>query len=462
MLLKVKIRCANLADMAKRRTRILLLLALFVLGSVMAGSRPANAITNSRVDELFTALRDRRFTKATEHFDPAMKQQLSADQLSAVWFQITATEGDLENWKIISSGQLAGTTVFTVAVTFEHGKLQSTVAIRPQTNEIAGLYFKPAAESGSSQPATSPPYADAAKFRSEAVTVGEDPWKLPGTLTIPVGSGPFPGIVLLAGSGPEDRDETIGANHVFKDLAEGLSSRGIVVLRYDKRTYAYRTLDPQKVTVEEEIIQDGVAAVKLLRSRPEVARDRIFVVGHSLGATMAPEVAHKAGGVAGLVLLAPLGRKLPAVIVQQLRYLGQASLPELAQIERQANEISAHKMPPKQFFFGAPASYYYDLDARDEVAIARGLDLPILIIHGGRDYQVIDQDIRVWQTGLKGDAKVRVDTLPTLNHLFIAGTGKPGPAEYATAGHVDVAVIGTIASFIANTGAAPTRQTAMN
>ncbi|HMD03895.1 MAG TPA: DUF3887 domain-containing protein, partial [Candidatus Binatus sp.] len=125
--------------MAKPRTRILLLLALFVLGSVMAGSRPANAITNSRVDELFTALRDRRFTKATEHFDPTMKQQLSADQLSAVWTQIIASEGDLKNWKIISSGQLAGTTVFTVAVMFERGKLLSTVAIRPQTNEIAGL-----------------------------------------------------------------------------------------------------------------------------------------------------------------------------------------------------------------------------------------------------------------------------------------------------------------------------------
>jgi len=461
MLLKGKIRCANLADMAKPRTRILLLVAFFVLGSVVAGSRPANAITNSRVDDLFTALRDRRFTKATEHFDPTMKQQLSADQLSAVWSQIIASEGNLENWKVISRGQLAGTIVLTVAVMFEHGKLLSTVAIRPQTNEIAGLYFRPMTESGASQPATSPPYADAAKFRSEAVTVGEDPWKLPGTLTIPAGSGPFPGIVLLAGSGPEDRDETIGANHVFKDLAEGLSSRGIVVLRYDKRTYAYKTLDPQKTTVEEEVIHDGVAAVKLLRGRPEVARNRIFVVGHSLGATMAPEVAEKAHDVAGIVLLAPLGRKLPATIVQQLRYLGQASPEQLAQLERQADEISAHKMPPKQFFFGAPASYYYDLDARDEVAIARSLNLPILIIHGGRDYQVIDEDIRVWQTGLKGDAKVQVDSLPALNHLFIAGTGKSGPAEYATAGHVDVAVIGTIASFIANAGAAPPR-TAMN
>ena len=110
-------------------------------------------------------------------------------------------------------------------------------------------------------------------------------------------------------------------------------------------------------------------------------------------------------------------------------------------------------MPPSQFFFGAPAAYYYDLDARDEVALARTLDVPILILHGGRDYQVTDEDIRNWQTGLKGDAKVRVETFPSLNHLFIAGTGKPGPAEYETPGHVDGAVIGAIASFIANAGA---------
>ena len=422
----------------------------------MSGSIPANASADNRVDELFSALRDGKFSDATAHFDPTVKAALSADQLSQVWLQIVATEGKLENWKVVQHGMLAGTDVFSVVVAFERGKLMATVSVRPQTGEIAGLYFKPlTTEPTASSPATSPPYADAAKFRSEAVTVGEDPWKLPGTLTIPNGSGPFPAVVLLAGSGPQDRDETIGPNHVFKDLAEGLSTRGIVVLRYDKRTYAYKTLDPQTTTVKEEVIDDSVAAVNLLRARAEVARDRIFVVGHSLGAVMAPEVANKAAPVAGIVLLAPSGRQLPAVIVQQMRYLGQGSPKDLADLERQADEISAHKMPPAQYFFGAPASYYYDLDARDEVALARNLNLPILILHGGRDYQVIDQDIRIWQDGLKGDAKVKVETFPSLNHLFIAGAGKPGPAEYNTPGHVDGAVIGAIASFIANARGGP-------
>ena len=440
--------------MAKLRT--FLLTAILMLAAVMIGSIPANA-SDTRVDELFTALRDRKFSEATAHFDPTMKAALSADQLSAVWLQIVATDGKLENWKVLSHGMLAGTDVSSVVLAFEHGKLMATVAVRPQTGEITGLYFKPLTtqQPSASSPATSPPYADATKFRSEAVTVGEDPWKLPGTLTIPTGHGPFPAVVLLAGSGPNDRDETIGPNHVFKDLAEGLSTRGIVVLRYDKRTFAYKTLDPQKTTVKEEVIDDGVAAVKLLRERREVERDRIFVLGHSLGAMLAPEVAKQSSPIAGIVMLAPGGRKLPLTVVQQMRYLGQASPDELAALERQADQISAHKMPATQFFFGAPAAYYYDLDARDEVALARSLDVPILILHGGRDYQVTDEDIRNWQTGLKSDAKVQVQTFPSLNHLFIVGTGKPGPAEYETPGHVDGSVVGAIATFIANPRGGP-------
>jgi pimeloyl-ACP methyl ester carboxylesterase len=168
---------------------------------------------------------------------------------------------------------------------------------------------------------------------------------------------------------------------------------------------------------------------------------------------LAPEIAKKAWPVAGVVLLAPSGRKLPAIVVQQMRFLGQASPAEMVEIERQADLLSAHKMAPTEKFLRAPASYFYDLDARDEVAIARTLDVPMLILHGGRDYQVIDADIQHWQTGLKGVARVRFEDLPALNHLFIAGAGKPGPTEYETPGHVDASVVGAIAEFIENASA---------
>jgi hypothetical protein len=120
----------------------------------------------------------------------------------------------------------------------------------------------------------------------------------------------------------------------------------------------------------------------------------------------------------------------------------------LDELEQKANQLDNHLMPPTENFLGAPASYYYDLEARDEVAIARQLRIPILILHGGRDYQVIDQDIEHWQEGLKGVDHVRVETFPALNHLFIAGTGKPSKQEYGEPGHVDVKVIDAMTAFI--------------
>jgi hypothetical protein len=404
------------------------------------------------VDHFFSAIRDGDFSAATTHFSAKMKA-LSPEGLKGSWNQVYGSQGRLRNWKIFERQNLPkGRDEARVQLRFPRSTANSIVMVASQTGEITSLSFK--------LPVTAPPYSDQKKFHFEDVAVGA--YKLPGTLTIPKGKGPFPAVVLIQGLGPNDRDETVGADHPFADIAQGLSSRGIVVLRYDKRTYAYPQLDSHKTTVDEEVIQDGVAAVRLLQARRDVEQDRIVVVGHSLGAMLAPEIAKKAWPIAGIVMLAPTGRKLAQVIVQQMRYLGERAPGQLALLERQADDISAHKTPPAQIFFGAPASYYYDLDARDEVALARSLDLPILILHGSRDYQVLDEDIRNWQNGLKGDPKVQVDTFPGLNHLFIASAGKPGPAEYVTPGHVDAAVIATIASFVANAGRTPASGAAAN
>jgi uncharacterized protein len=431
-----------------------LAVALFLALAILPATRCIADLDDTAVDQLFSALRDNDFSAATAHFSPRMKAALSPAMLESAWSQTYAAQGPLLSWKTLDRQNLPGGDEVSVQLTFQSSTAISTLAVASQTGEIASLFFKLA---HSNAPVTAAPYAEQSRFHSEEVTVGG--YKLPGTLTIPNGSGPFPAAILVHGSGPNDRNETIGPNHPFADIADGLSSQGIAVLRFDKRTLMHTAM---VATVEDEVIDDAVAAVQLLRARPDVLGDRIFVIGHSLGALLAPEIAQKARPVAGIVLLAPSGRKLPQIIVQQVRFLGQASPSQLADLERQADELSAHKMPPSETFLSAPASYYYDLDARDEVALARNLNLPILILHGGRDYQVIDQDIRHWQDGLKGDAKVKVETFPTLNHLFIAGTGKPGPAEYDTPGHVDGAVVGAIASFIANAGGSPSSQAVAN
>lgn len=436
---------ANLHRMLKRTLAlsvVLMTLAIFPAARCAAKAGADDAV----VDHFFAAVRAGKFDEATKHFSTRMKA-LSPAGLKGSWNQVYPNEGRLVSWKIFERQELPkGNDEIRVQLRFERATANSFVVVRSETGEITSVLFK--------QPVTMAPYVEAAKFHSEDVTVGA--YNLPGTLTVPTGKGPFPAALLIQGSGPNDRDETVGANHPFADIADGLGSRGIIVLRYDKRGYARWDLNPPKTTVDDEVIDDAVAAVKLLQARRDVARERVFIVGHGLGATVAPEIARKAGHVAGIVMLAPVGRSLPEMMVAQARLLGQASPAQLVELEHQADELSKHKMALKATFFGSPASYYYDLEARDEVAMARSLDVPILILHGGRDRQVTDDDIQYWQTGLKGDAKVQTVTIPSLNHLFIAGQGETTPAEYFASAHVDAAAIAAVASFIDNPAAAVT------
>ena len=113
-----------------------------------------------------------------------------------------------------------------------------------------------------------------------------------------------------------------------------------------------------------------------------------------------------------------------------MRYLGQGS-PRISRNSSARPTKFRAQNAAGAIFFGAPASYYDDLDARDEVALARNLNLPILIMHGGRDYQVIDADIRHWQDGLKGDAKVKLKTSPRsiiCSSRVPASRGRPSTA----------------------------------
>ena len=128
--------------------------------------------------------------------------------------------------------------------------------------------------------------------RDTAVVTGTI--RLPATLTYPAGVARAPGVVLVHGSGPNDRDETVGANKPFRDLAHGLAGRGIVVLRYDKRSkVAPLAFMGRPFTVDEEVVDDALSAAALLRGLPEVDPSRVVVLGHSLGGTLAPRIGER-------------------------------------------------------------------------------------------------------------------------------------------------------------------------
>jgi uncharacterized protein len=296
-----------------------------------------------------------------------------------------------------------------------------------------------------------PEYSQPATFKERDVTVGEGEWKLPGTLTVPVGAGPFPAVVLVHGSGPNDRDETVGGAKVFKDLAEGLASRGIVVLRYEKRTLQYRARIAaiKNFTVQEESVEDAVAAIASLRKQPEVNGSRVFVIGHSLGGYVAPRIAEQDGKLAGMVLMAGNVRPMEDLLVEQVEYMGIKGDPlERAKaLQAKVKKLeSADEDSPA--LGGVPVSYWVDLKEYDPAAEAKKLGIPLLILQGERDYQVTMTDFGLWKTAVGSGKGVVMKSYPALNHLFVAGEGKSMPAEYSKPGHVAAAVIEDIAKFV--------------
>jgi hypothetical protein len=298
-----------------------------------------------------------------------------------------------------------------------------------------------------------PGYSKPEMFQAREITVGEGQWKLPGTLLIPTGTGPFPGVVLVHGSGASDRDETImGGTKIFRDLAEGLASRGIATLRYEKRTkqYTARTAGLRGMTLNEELVDDAVLAAAALRAQKEIDPKRVYIVARDLGGYASPRIAGDDEKLAGIVILAGNARPIEDLILDQAEYAG-VTPKQLEALKLQAAKVKALEQadadaPP---ILGMPAPYLLDLKGYDPVAAARALTIPMLFLQGDRDFQVTSKDLALWKAGLAGRKDVTFKTYPALNHLFIAGEGKSTEAEYRKPGNVAPEVIDDIAKWIA-------------
>lgn len=296
-----------------------------------------------------------------------------------------------------------------------------------------------------------PEYSKPDTFDERPVTVGEGDWKLPGTLTVPKGAGPFPAVVLVHGSGPNDRDETVGGVRVFKDLAEGLASRGIVVLRYEKRTrqYGARVSAAKNFTVADETVDDAAKGAALLRTQKEVDPAKVYVLGHSLGGYVAPRIADEDGKLAGLIIMAGNVRPVEDLVIEQLQSMGaqQSAIDQAKAVQAKVKKLERGD-EDSPAVMGAPPTYWLDLKNYNPAEKAKALGLPMLILQGERDYQVSMTDFNLWKAAVGSAKGVTLKSYPTLNHLFVAGEGKSLPAEYNKPGHVAAPVVDDIAAFV--------------
>jgi len=403
-----------------------------------------------------TLLADGKFDEARAQMDAPMLSAMPDDRLEQTWQALIAQTGAFEKVET-SRHELTGMFhIIVMTCAFENGSHDIKVVLN-NAMEVSGLWFLPP-----EQEPRFPPYADESLFEEIDVEVGQGEWVLPGTVSMPKGDGPFPAVVLVHGSGPHDRDETIGPNKPFRDLAWGLASRGVAVLRYDKRTERYqgKLLDvPEGFTVNEETVDDAAAAVNTLRFTPKIDNGRIFVLGHSLGGTLAPRIAEKSPDVAGLIILAGATRPLSELLLEQVEYVmgldGEVSKDEHLSLKNTREQVAkmhdpnlSADTPAMELPFGVPASYWIDLRDYDPAEAATKTNLPMFILQGGRDYQVTEEDFIGWRKALGTREDVTLELLPTLNHLFMTGAGKSTPNEYAIPGNVAEQVVDTIAAWV--------------
>ena len=439
-------------------------LACVLAGVILLAASPALHTQtmpdyHALADSLIAALSSGRYEEAAHNFNDAMRAALPPARLAEAWKSIEAQAGAFQHTGAHSDVQQGPWHTVIVEGVFAHATLDVKVTF-DASEHMAGLLFAPHGAPASSF--APPPYADPSRFHERDVSVGSGALALPATLSVPVGPGPFPAVVLVHGSGPNDRDETVDANKPFRDLAWGLASRGVAVLRYEKRTRAHPQWFLSRMstfTVNDETVDDAITAVTLLRSTAGISANHVYVLGHSLGGTMIPRIGERDRAIAGFIIMAGATRPLEDLLVDQTSYLaglsGDTSAAMRAQLDTvraQAARVKSPTLSPSTPATELPlrmsAAYWLNLRGYDPAAEATQLERPILVLQGERDYQVTLADFSGWRAALDHQRDVTFHLYPGLDHLFLMGTGKSTPAEYRQPGHVAEVVVTDIATWI--------------
>ncbi|MRD38729.1 alpha/beta fold hydrolase [Bacillus thuringiensis] len=305
-----------------------------------------------------------------------------------------------------------------------------------------------------------PSYSKPESFVDKEVVVGSGAFPLPGTLSIPKGKGPFPAVILVHGGGAADQDSTAYALKPFRDLAEGLASKGIAVLRYNKRTYEHglKTELSPFYTVDKETTDDALLVTHFLQNEPMIDKKQIYTLGHSQGGMVIPRIIEKDQNqnITGAIVMGGAARTIQDAALDQLEYrlsIGAMNLEEYkfykSQFELLNDPNFSSQNPPKDFYLGSPV--FWDSIRKIKAAeMLKEQKTPLLILQGERDFQVQSKiEIPFWKEQLKERDNVEYRLYPKLNHFFTEGDGELSkPDEYYSPANIPEYVINDIAAWV--------------
>ena len=301
----------------------------------------------------------------------------------------------------------------------------------------------------------------------EKTVIGKDSvYPLKGLLTFPeIMSEPVPAVVMVHGSGPSNMDEKVGKLTPFKDLAKGLAAHGIASLRYDKRTFAHgkkMAKTKECITVREETIDDAILAVRMMKDDPRIDRDRIFILGHSMGAMLAPRIDADGADVRGLIMMAGTPYRLEDIVLRQLKQAGKSRsvLKLITNLETRIfsrkfeglYQLSDEEAKKKKFAGNVSLYYFKEMGMKTSADYLRESSKPVLIMQGGKDFQVLAEDDFIKFHELLADRDNTVFKLyPELDHAFVDAIYEDimkASKEYHVERHIGENVISDISDFI--------------
>lgn len=414
-----------------------------------------NPILEKEARQLLEYFINRESEKVMEMLDETVKTQLPDGQLEEIAEGLEMQAGKYRYADRVLFDSSGDYEIVTLVCKFENMELGFRVVFNKE-KLVAGFNFVPAPPENFTPP---PDYADTTLFTETEITIDCGDITLDGYLTKPVKGSDFPAIILVHGSGPHDADETIGPNKPFRDLAWGLSSRGIAVLRYEKRTLKHGgTLERNNFTIWHETGNDAIAAIRVLKEVSGIDPENIYLMGHSLGGMLAPAIAEKSTDLAGIIIMGGNSRPLHKIVPGQYEYLmsmeGEMSKEQkefLGEINEQVAAISENRLDGltyRETLLNLPPAYWKNLRSYNQSAAASRISQRILVLQGERDYQVTMDDFRGWKNALRDHPDAAFISYPHLNHLFMPGTGKPNPTEYYRENNIHQKVIEDIVRWV--------------
>jgi hypothetical protein len=419
-----------------------ILLALSSAGPAAAFQARPDSRSAARADSLVRAMAAGDFAAVVARFDDRMRAGRPAPALEQAWREVQAEAGAFRGVRGTRVERQDNLEAVVLAGEFERGAYDISVAFRPD-GRVVGLFFT------SAYPAPS-----GAPYTAEQVTVRTPAgFTLVGTLTLPVGArGTVPAVVLISGSGPQDRDSRIPGvpgYRPFQQIADTLSRRGIAVLRLDDRGFG-RSGGNAAEANSADLADDARAAVAYLRGRREVAPGRIGLVGHSEGGVIAPMVASADSRIRAVALLAGPSRAGRDVLLYQNRQAVDA-MPGLTAVQR--DSIMAG-VPAQLDALAAANPWYGYYMGYDPLPTARLVRAPVLVLQGATDRQVTADQAPELAAAIRagGNRDVTLRVFPSVNHLFVRDPeGTADVQRYAALPSKQVApeVLGALADWLA-------------